>query len=126
MSKVLKIALAILASAVLFSLFVPVFAQDAKDKPASSTAGKPADIPVSPDKVKALDDVKAAFEKAQKDAELAQAKLEAAQEKIKSAQLQFVLIVEAAKKDAKCDDCQLSEDGKSLKKTTPANKGTEK
>ena len=116
MKIVLQLALTLLISALLFAACAPVFAQDAKDKPAA-TLKKDDSIPLPADKAKALEDVKTAFEKANRDAELAQAKLDAAKAQMEKAQLQFVLIVESAKKETKCDECQLTEDGKSLKKS---------
>jgi ABC-type glycerol-3-phosphate transport system substrate-binding protein len=124
MKTVLQLALTLLISALLFAACAPVFAQDAtvansatvqKDK-AAVTTKKDDSIPLPADKAKALDEVKTAFEKAQKDAELAQAKLDAAKANLEKAQMQFVLIVEMAKREVKCDDCQLTEDGKSLRK----------
>ena len=118
MKTVFRFALAFFVSALLFALFVPVFAQDTKAKKGDDAPATKKDdsIPLSTEKAKALDDVKTAFEKAQKDGELAQAKLDAAKANLEKAQMQFVLIVEMAKKEAKCDECQLTEDGKSLRK----------
>jgi hypothetical protein len=118
MKTVFRFALAFFVSALFFALFVPVFAQDTKGKKGDEAPAVKKDdsIPLPVDKAKALEEVKTAFEKAQKDAELAQAKLDAANANLKTAQVQFVLIVEMAKREAKCEECQLAEDGKSLRR----------